>query len=191
MNKILCGLVIILALSPLSPAFGFVQMPTGLDEQENIIIGKKTRMYSEILGEWRPLEIYLPDDYENSVEPYPVMLVLDGGWRFNYCVSLVDMMSPNYMPRMIIVGLPNTDRQRDLNPYKDGVPEAEDHTGKFIRFLGQELFVYLGENIEPEITGFLQDILSQAISRSMPYFISLLFLVDTSPAILVFKIQSG
>ena len=100
-------------------------------------------MYSEILGEWRPLEIYLPDDYENSTDPYPVMVVLDGDWAFNYMVSLVDMISPNYLPRMLVVGLPNTDRRRDLDPYLGGAPQAENDTGKFIRFLKEELFVHL------------------------------------------------
>ena len=111
MNKALCCFVIILVVSALSPASNSMHTPASTDEQENIVIGKRTKMYSEILGEWRPLEIYLPDDYENSTDPYPVMVVLDGDWAFNYMVSLVDMISPNYLPRMIVVGLPNTDRQ--------------------------------------------------------------------------------
>jgi predicted alpha/beta superfamily hydrolase len=145
MNKALCCFVIILVVSAFSIASSNIQKSTGTGEQENIVIGKRTKMYSEILGEWRPLEIYLPDDYENSNEPYPVMVVLDGDWRFNYLVSIVDMISPNYIPRMIVVGLPNTDRQRDLDPYRGGAPQAENDTEKFIRFLKQELFVHLGK----------------------------------------------
>jgi hypothetical protein len=143
MNKAVCSIVIILVVSALSPVSFSMQKSTDTDEQENIVIGKKTKMYSEILGEWRPLEIYLPDDYENSTDPYPVMVVLDGDWAFNYMVSLVDMISPNYLPRMIVVGLPNTDRRRDLDPYLGGAPQAENDTGKFIRFLKEELFVHL------------------------------------------------
>ncbi len=115
------------------------------DTGQKIIIGEKIRMYSEILGEWRPLEIYLPDDYEISGKPYPVMLVLDGGWAFLYCVSIVDMMSPNYFPRMVVVGLPNTDRSRDLYPLYKVNDETEKGTANFLRFMHEELFPFLGK----------------------------------------------
>jgi len=55
-------------------------------------------------------------------------------------VSLVDMISPNYVPRMIVVGLPNTERNRDLNPQE---PEQRG-TEKFLQFLKDELFVHIG-----------------------------------------------
>ena len=113
--------------------------------EDNIVTGKKTRMYSEILGEWRPLEIYLPDDYEISEAPYPVLLVLDGGWFFNYCVSIVDMISPNYLPRMIVVGLPNTDRNRDLYPLHKDVCGTGKGSEKFLSFLREELFPALNK----------------------------------------------
>ncbi|NIO49806.1 MAG: hypothetical protein GTN73_10290, partial [Candidatus Aminicenantes bacterium] len=115
------------------------------DTGQKIIIGEKIQMYSEILGEWRPLEIYLPDDYEISDKPYPVMLVLDGGWVFNYCVSIVDMMSPNYFPRMVVVGVPNTDRRRDLHPLYKINDETEKGTANFLRFMHEELFPFLGK----------------------------------------------
>lgn len=117
------------------------------DEKENeIVIGTKTRMYSEILSEWRPLEIYLPDDYDVSDKPYPLLVVLDGGWVFNYGVSIVDMMSPNYLPRMVIVGLPNTNRSRDLYPLSKSPDNTTNGSEKFIQFLQEELFPFLEKN---------------------------------------------
>ena len=113
--------------------------------EENIVIGKKTRMYSDILGEWRLLEVYLPDDYEISEAPYPVLLVLDGGWVFNYCVSIVDMISPNYLPRMIVVGLPNTDRNRDLYPLHKDADGTGIGSERFLSFLREELFPALNK----------------------------------------------
>ncbi len=110
---------------------------------ENIIIGHRTQIFSKILGEWRPLEIYLPDNFESSDGSYPLMLVLDGDWAFRYCVSIVDMISPNYLPQMIVVGIPNTDRRRDLDPCRTSDPQAIKDSEKFICFLKKELFVHL------------------------------------------------
>lgn len=140
-------LFIILFLFPISAHLAFSSFST-IPKEENedrIIIGTKTRMYSEILGEWRPLEVYLPDDYGVSDMPYPVLVVLDGGWAFNYCVSIVDMISPNYLPRMIVVGLPNTDRYRDLYPLFKWADKSINGSERFLQFMHEELFPYLGK----------------------------------------------
>ncbi|MFC2158653.1 alpha/beta hydrolase-fold protein [Acidobacteriota bacterium] len=142
-RKSLQLILVVFYMTSLVPAHSMPHFKKG-DTQENIVIGKKIRIVSQILKEWRPLEVYLPDNYERSEEPYPVMLVLDGDWAFRYCVSIVDMISPNYIPRMIVVGLPNTDRRRDLDPIRGG-EQAERDTEKFVKFLNQELFVELAK----------------------------------------------
>lgn len=119
--------------------------PESEKKSHDIVIGKTTRMYSEILKEWRPLEVYLPGNYESSKEPYPIMLVLDGGWAFRYCVSLVDMMSPNHLPGMIVIGIPNTDRGRDLEPVEQDSATEKSGAYKFLRFLRDELIPFLGK----------------------------------------------
>ena len=116
---------------------------SGQEADSPIVIGNRVSFDSKILGERRQLEIYLPGGYERSDETYPVLYVLDGGWMFQYCVSIVHMMTPNHFPRMIVVGIPNTDRRRDLDPAAVGRPDAESGTEKFLRFIRGELFPYV------------------------------------------------
>ncbi len=133
---------VLLLISTLAAASNRIS-PDGENQSQDIVIGKTTRMYSDILKEWRPLEVYLPDNYMSSDEPYPVMLVLDGGGTFRYCVSLLDMMSPNHFPSMIVIGLPNTDRRRDLDPIEPDSAREKNSAYKFLLFLKDELFPYL------------------------------------------------
>ena len=114
-----------------------------LQENDDITIGKRVKFRSEVLNEERTLEVYLPGGYAESGQKYPVLIALDGGWFFRYCVSLIDMMSPNYFPEMIIFGLPNTDRRRDLDPLHPQITPHETGTGNFQRFLKEELFPYI------------------------------------------------
>jgi len=124
---------------------GTVVMRSGQESDSSIVIGTRVSFESKILGERRALEIYLPGGYERSAETYPVLFVLDGGWMFQYCVSIVHMMSPNHFPRMIVVGIPNTDRRRDLDPAAVAGPEAESGTDRFLRFMRGELIPYVQE----------------------------------------------
>jgi predicted alpha/beta superfamily hydrolase len=117
--------------------------PLAGQESEDIVIGSRFQLNSEILEERRTVEVHLPDNYLDSEEAYPVLVVLDGGRLFKYCVSIVDLMSPNHLPRMIIVGLPSVDRNRDLHPLDARQTEAESGTRRYLRFLHQELFPHL------------------------------------------------
>lgn len=111
----------------------------GDQELGDNVIGERFEFKSDILDEKRTIQMYLPDNYLDSEEAYPVLVVLDGEMLFQYCVSIVDLMSPNHLPRMIIVGLPNTDRNRDVfAPEKEQVA-AEAGTRRFLRFLREEL----------------------------------------------------
>jgi predicted alpha/beta superfamily hydrolase len=111
---------------------------------DSIVIGKRTGFHSAVLDEWRTLEVYLPKSYESSERSYPALIVLDGGWMFQYCVSLIHMMSPNHFPEMIVIGLPNTDRRRDMNPVTAPGTGPEKGTENFLHFLGKELLPHLG-----------------------------------------------
>ncbi len=84
-------------------------------EKNAISIGHTETFQSEILNESRTLEISVPEDYSTSGETYPLAIVLDGGDLFRYPSALLDVLTPNFFPEMVVVGLPNTDRNRDLN----------------------------------------------------------------------------
>ena len=72
---------------------------------------------STMLGEDRVINISLPKHYEYANKSYPVLYVLDGEWAFDYAKGAVEFLSGDivgFIPDMIIVGVPNTVRARDL-----------------------------------------------------------------------------
>jgi predicted alpha/beta superfamily hydrolase len=110
---------------------------------QEISVGYVESFASEILGETRELEIRLPEGYDVRVDSYLVFVVLDGGAWFRYLVSILDMISPNHLPEMIVVGLPNTDRSRDLDPADSSLGEVGAGARRFQRFLIDELLPHL------------------------------------------------
>jgi predicted alpha/beta superfamily hydrolase len=107
------------------------------------------KVYSQILEEERTISISLPDGYETSEKAYPVLYVLDaeGEETFPKCVSTVtDLNAKGFAPQMIVVGIWNTDRNRDM------IPEAVSHrpgsggSKKFLNFINDELMPYINQN---------------------------------------------
>jgi len=92
----------------------------GKVENGNIVIGKIDSVQSNILGGNRKIWVYVPDGAVNNTERFPVVYVLDGDGHFSSVVGVTQQLSTingNTMcPKMIIVGIPNTDRTRDLTP---------------------------------------------------------------------------
>jgi len=88
-----------------------------------IVIGQVDSIYSNILKEQRKIWIYTPTltsgNYD-STKRYPVLYLLDGDAHFTSVVGLVQQLSQangnTVLPEMIIVGILNTDRTRDLTP---------------------------------------------------------------------------
>jgi predicted alpha/beta superfamily hydrolase len=100
------------------------------------------KVYSQILEEERTIYVTLPDGYEASGKTYPVLVVLDaeGNSLFQKCVStLNDLHAKAFLPDMIVVGIWNTNRNRDM------IPEAVSHrpgsggSENFLRFITDEL----------------------------------------------------
>ena len=113
-----------------------------------VIIGERTMFRSTILGAEYPLVIYRPGGYERSNERYPLLILLDGDGHFHHATGVVDFLVANQrIPPMIVVGVGNRDRTRDLTPPTND-PQFRDRTGgadQFLRFLGDELIPYLDE----------------------------------------------
>jgi predicted alpha/beta superfamily hydrolase len=88
-----------------------------------IVIGKVDSVYSTILKESRKVWVYLPNmkaGMQNPGQRYPVVYLLDGDGHFESVVGMIQQLSQvngnTIVPEMIIVGIPNTDRTRDLTP---------------------------------------------------------------------------
>ncbi len=114
MNTKLYGFLILLSCLISTQFFG----------QEILSNGEKQIVDSKILNEKREILIHLPKSYhDQNIKPakYPVIYLLDAETNFDYYAGMVDLLSKQpyaEIPEMIIVGIKNTDRTRDLTTSK-------------------------------------------------------------------------
>jgi len=120
-------------------------------------IAEKHTLYSKILKESREILIHLPPGFwglDEALDNYAVAFVLDGESQFMHTTAAIDFLSSapmgnDNMPRTIVVGIPNTNRNRDFTPTKgimNGDSTTLDITGggpKFLDFIIEELTPYL------------------------------------------------
>jgi predicted alpha/beta superfamily hydrolase len=124
---------------------GIFKSSIGYSQDINLKIGIKDSIQSSILSEIRPIIVSLPQDYDMTDKTYPVLYVLDGGWEQNSVQAQLVVSALGL--QMIIVSIPNTNRDRDLMPlsrpsYEVEKPEAEN----FLSFLETELIPHIDEN---------------------------------------------
>lgn len=123
--------------------------------QAPFTLGFADTVNSTILHEKRSVLIWTPDGVKKnkaaSSERLPVLYVLDGENNFRSVAAMVErMISSGTVPPMIVVGIPNTNRGRDLTPTTvttgpDGISSSGGGE-KFVAFLEQELPPYIGAN---------------------------------------------
>lgn len=115
---------------------------TYLTAQKNIAnntVGTNHVIKSKVLNEERQIQIYLPPNYKDSKENYPVLYVLDGQRFFLYAVSLSQSFEQFQLtPEFIVVGI-NTDYPKRFQDLGDGKET-------FIEFIQTELTPYLDTN---------------------------------------------
>lgn len=74
-------------------------------------------VYSTILKENRNLTILLPGEYDATYYNYPVIYMLDAEKNFEMGVEVLSFLMDNhFIPPHIVVGIPNTNRFRDMTP---------------------------------------------------------------------------
>lgn len=116
---------------------------------EPIVIGERSTIDSTIMGEQRTLLVSPPANYARSQERYPVLYMTDGDAHLTHTRGAVDFLVRNgLMPDVIIVGVTNTNRTRDLTPTHafnvgdDGTRQEvidSGGAGKFLDFFAREL----------------------------------------------------
>ena len=118
------------------------------EDGDDIIIGKYRTLYSSILGEERTLLVHLPDGYEGSNDQYPVLYLLDGERipSFTRSVGTVAVLGWEGMPKTIVVGIKNTDRNRDMFPVKVNRRPSSGGAENFLRFLTEEVFTFVNNH---------------------------------------------
>ncbi len=103
--KFLAG---VFALLVLISASALAQAPPGVTA---------LKINSAVLGEERTILVRVPAGYETNKLRYPVLYMTDGNAHIGHTSSTVEFLARNgRMSEMIVVGITNTDRTRDLSP---------------------------------------------------------------------------
>jgi predicted alpha/beta superfamily hydrolase len=118
-------------------------------------------IHSKILNEDRKVYIHCPkSDVSDVNKRFPVLYLMDGENHFELLSQYVDYLSRpdvSVMPKIIVVGIPNTKRVRDLTPTQsilnyEGKPDTtswyKSSGGNeiFLAFLKKELIPFIDSN---------------------------------------------
>lgn len=135
---------------------------------DDIVIAKRIKINSVVLGEERAINVSVPPGYAESLDSYQVMYVIDGA---NEVIGLVNYLAAyGVCPEMIIVSIEEVNSSRDMFPskplYRKGTQPAkpwfnkkEDNqlrvsrpdekvgeADKYLLFIEKELFPYIEKN---------------------------------------------
>jgi len=122
------------------------------NDGEDIVIGKYRVIQSEILHEERRILVHLPLGYEDTELRYPVVFHLYGDFLTTYFTDAVTvterLQESGLMPQVILIGVDNTDRYRDLRPLdREGNVGG---SGKFAEYFKEELIPFLKKHYRIE-----------------------------------------
>ncbi len=106
--------------------------------------GEKYTLYSKLLNENREYWVYLPPSYKPdryyAPQKNPLLFLLDGDWNFGWACQVAQFMGDTLkVPELIVVAIPNTDRERDLTPTHATNIVSSGGGPVFERFLAEEL----------------------------------------------------
>ena len=91
-------------------------------KRENVVLGAKYTIHSEILGDERSFIVTLPEGYEATKLSYPVLYILDAEYFYFPAQGALQFLSEcgynnnRPVPQMILVAVLDGDRNRDFTP---------------------------------------------------------------------------
>ena len=99
------------------------------DEPAQLSIGTVHTIESRVMGETRTIRVHLPPGYAEGKNAYPVLYLTDAETSFLHTATTSDYLAQQgKIPPLIVVGVENTDRTRDLTPApeprRDGIRAA-------------------------------------------------------------------
>lgn len=103
--------VLILAVGFLTACFASETTPDPIPTHDSFVLK------SRILNEDRTINIWIPDSAKNTSDSLPVLYMADGGIQEDFphiANTLAELIRQKKIPPMILVGIENTDRKRDL-----------------------------------------------------------------------------
>ncbi|HSS18491.1 MAG TPA: alpha/beta hydrolase-fold protein [Pyrinomonadaceae bacterium] len=135
--KFMSSFLLLTAVILLASATAFAQAPA-VDQ---------LTIKSSVLGEDRVILVRTPQGYAGSTRAYPVLYMTDGDAHLAHTSSTIEFLARNgRMSELILVGITNTDRTRDLTPTPasktDGTQAQFPTAGgadKFLKFIETEL----------------------------------------------------
>jgi predicted alpha/beta superfamily hydrolase len=102
-----------------------------------LTFGKHETLDSKILAEKRDILVSVP---AHPVQRMPLLILLDGEWNLRNVSTAVGHLTANdRLPPMVVAGVVNTDRGRDLMPTFEGDKFAAGPSDRFLSFLADEL----------------------------------------------------
>lgn len=117
-----------------------------------LVLGERLQLPSKVLGEERTIFVSVPDSYARTALTYPVLYLTDAETQFEHTSATAAFLARNgFMPEVIVVGVRNTDRTRDLSPSRDPKFPTSGGADRFLDFFEKELvpFVESGYRTAP------------------------------------------
>lgn len=141
----------------LSVLAAFFSICASAQKDNKVTIGTIDSIQSKILNEQRKIWIYVPNSEQvDSKQRFPVLYLLDGDAHFYSVVGMIQQLSQvngnTIWPEMIVVGIPNTDRTRDLTPtHVDADPPFMDSTFSKTSGGGEQFASFMEKELIPHI----------------------------------------
>jgi len=106
------------------------------------------KINSQILNEERTILVRVPANYRDPSTRFPAIYMLDAHAPQNaMMVGLVEQQAwGGVTPEMIVVGIQNTERTRDLTPTKEGRATVGGGLDRFLEFIEKEVIPLVEKN---------------------------------------------
>ena len=112
---------------------------------------KQDSLQSDVLKQNRKISIFLPEGYDAKDARYPVLYVLDADGRDQHTVPTARFLFVNNkMPKVIVVGVFNIDRNHDFLPDSSKAASTGGGADNFVQFFKKELIPYINNNFKTE-----------------------------------------
>ncbi len=121
-------------------AISLISLSAYAQKYNRITIGTTDTLYSKILNEKRTALVHVPKGDKD--QRYPVLYILDGEDHFQSAVAIDEQLS-GVLPDLIIVGITNTVRERDLTPTAVKNQGGSGGGEQFMGFIEKELMPYI------------------------------------------------
>jgi len=117
---------------------------------QDVSIGSRKIIHSEIMNQDRPISIYLPPSYfKNQNQKFPVLYILDGDYNFRYVTGLIELQSSisENIPEMIVVGISGKGTQEYRKNCKPNIKvKDKGNADKMLLFIEKELIQWTNKH---------------------------------------------